>query len=66
MRRKLRSTKNRCAALPKSKRQGDNYLNSHRLRVYMGNLRQKLEHDPAQPAYLVTETGAGYRLAGVE
>lgn len=35
---------------------------THYLRVYMGNLRQKLEHDPAQPKHLVTETGVGYRL----
>jgi two-component system KDP operon response regulator KdpE len=34
----------------------------HYLRVYMGNLRQKLEADPAQPRHLLTETGAGYRL----
>jgi two-component system, OmpR family, KDP operon response regulator KdpE len=32
------------------------------LRVYMGQLRQKLEKDPAQPKYLVTEPGIGYRL----
>jgi two-component system, OmpR family, KDP operon response regulator KdpE len=36
--------------------------NSHYLRVYMGHLRQKLEADPAQPKYLLTETGVGYRL----
>jgi len=35
---------------------------SHYLRVYMGNLRQKLEHNPAQPQHLVTETAVGYRL----
>jgi two-component system, OmpR family, KDP operon response regulator KdpE len=35
---------------------------SHYLRVYMGHLRQKLEDDPAQPRYLLTETGVGYRL----
>lgn len=35
----------------------------HYLRIYMGNLRQKLERDPAQPAFLLTETGVGYRLA---
>lgn len=35
---------------------------THYLRVYMGNLRQKLEHDPAQPRHLLTETGVGYRL----
>jgi two-component system KDP operon response regulator KdpE len=32
------------------------------LRVYMGQLRQKFEKDPARPRYLVTETGIGYRL----
>lgn len=35
---------------------------SHYLRVYMGHLRQKLEDDPAQPRYFLTETGVGYRL----
>jgi len=34
----------------------------HYLRVYMGNLRRKLEEDPAQPHYLITEPGVGYRL----
>ncbi|MCE9618332.1 MAG: response regulator [Planctomycetes bacterium] len=33
------------------------------LRVYAGQLRQKLEADPAQPQFLVTEAGVGYRLA---
>jgi two-component system KDP operon response regulator KdpE len=32
------------------------------LRVYMRQLRKKLEADPAQPAYLVTEPGVGYRF----
>ncbi len=32
------------------------------LRVYMGQLRHKLEADPARPQYLVTEPGVGYRL----
>ena len=36
---------------------------SHYLRVYMGQLRHKLEADPARPRYLLTETGVGYRLA---
>jgi two-component system KDP operon response regulator KdpE len=36
---------------------------SHYLRVYMGQLRHKLEEDAARPRYLVTETGVGYRLA---
>jgi two-component system KDP operon response regulator KdpE len=35
---------------------------SHHLRVHMGNLRRKLEVDPAQPTHLVTEIGVGYRL----
>ena len=35
---------------------------SHYLRVYMGHLRQKLEDNPAQPRYLLTETAVGYRL----
>jgi two-component system KDP operon response regulator KdpE len=29
----------------------------------MGQLRAKLEADPAQPRFLITETGVGYRLA---
>jgi len=36
---------------------------SHYLRIYMGHLRQKLEADPAQPLYLLTEVGVGYRFA---
>jgi len=35
---------------------------SHYLRIYMGHLRQKLEDNPAQPKYLLTETAVGYRL----
>lgn len=35
---------------------------AHYLRVYMGQLRQKLEVDSAQPKHLVTEPGVGYRL----
>jgi two-component system KDP operon response regulator KdpE len=34
----------------------------HYLRIYMAGLRRKLEADPAQPQYLLTETGVGYRL----
>ena len=33
------------------------------LRVYMGQLRHKLEADPARPRYLLTEPAVGYRLA---
>lgn len=36
---------------------------THYLRVFMANLRRKLESDPAQPRYLLTEQGMGYRLA---
>jgi two-component system, OmpR family, KDP operon response regulator KdpE len=36
---------------------------THYLRVYVGQLRQKLEADPAQPRYILTEPGVGYRLA---
>jgi two-component system KDP operon response regulator KdpE len=32
------------------------------LRVSMGNLRRKMEKDPAQPRYIVTEVGVGYRM----
>ncbi len=34
----------------------------HYLRVYMGQLRHKLEADPARPRHLLTETGVGYRF----
>jgi two-component system KDP operon response regulator KdpE len=37
----------------------------HYLRIYMGHLRHKLEDDPSQPQYLLTETGVGYRLQTV-
>lgn len=36
--------------------------NAHYLRIYMSQLRQKIEADPAQPKYLLTESGVGYRL----
>jgi two-component system KDP operon response regulator KdpE len=37
---------------------------THYLRVFMANLRRKLEDDPARPRYLLTEQGIGYRFAG--
>jgi two-component system, OmpR family, KDP operon response regulator KdpE len=37
---------------------------SHYLHVYVSQLRRKLEADPARPRYILTEPGAGYRLAG--
>jgi two-component system KDP operon response regulator KdpE len=32
------------------------------LRVFVGQLRQKLEREPAKPRYLTNEPGIGYRL----
>ena len=34
----------------------------HYLRIFMANLRRKLERDPARPRHLLTETGVGYRF----
>ena len=34
----------------------------HYLRIYVRQLRQKLEHEPSKPQFLITETGIGYRL----
>ena len=34
----------------------------HYQRIYIRQLRQKLEASPASPAYLLTDTGTGYRL----
>jgi two-component system, OmpR family, KDP operon response regulator KdpE len=34
----------------------------HYVRVHMGNLRKKIEPDPARPRWLVTEAGVGYRF----
>lgn len=42
---------------------GPGYSNeTHYLRVYMGQLRRKLEADPARPRHLLTEAGMGYRF----
>ena len=42
---------------------GSNYQEeSQYLRVYIGQLRRKIEDDPSQPTYIVTEPGVGYRL----
>jgi two-component system KDP operon response regulator KdpE len=38
---------------------------THYLRLYMGQLRAKIEANPAEPRHLLTETGVGYRLAVV-
>ena len=34
------------------------------VKLYIWRLRQKIEADPEQPEYLLTERGAGYRFAG--
>ena len=36
------------------------------LRIYVSHLRRMIEEEPANPRHLLTETGAGYRLVGVE
>jgi two-component system, OmpR family, KDP operon response regulator KdpE len=42
---------------------GANYLSqTHYLRVYMAQLRHKVERDPARPRLIITESGVGYRL----
>ncbi|HVP37635.1 MAG TPA: response regulator [Candidatus Saccharimonadales bacterium] len=42
---------------------GPGYAQQHHyLRVYMAQLRQKLEPDPSRPRLLITEPGVGYRL----
>jgi two-component system, OmpR family, KDP operon response regulator KdpE len=38
---------------------------AHYLRIYMAQLRRKLEAEPAQPRFLLNEPGVGYRLAVV-
>ncbi|HEX7054972.1 MAG TPA: response regulator [Burkholderiales bacterium] len=46
---------------------GPSYIGqTHYLRVYMKQLRDKLEADPVRPKYLITETGVGYRLLADE
>jgi len=46
---------------------GANYVEqTHYLRVYMAQLRHKLERDPTRPRLLVTEPGIGYRLREAE
>ena len=39
---------------------------THYLRIYMKQLRDKLEEDPVRPKHLITETGIGYRLVADE
>jgi two-component system KDP operon response regulator KdpE len=40
----------------------DEYTDAQYLRVYVRQLRQKIETDPERPQYVLTETGIGYRL----
>jgi two-component system KDP operon response regulator KdpE len=39
---------------------------THYIRIYMANLRQKLEDEPTRPRHLITELQVGYRLSGLE
>ena len=41
-------------------------LETQYLRVYVRQLRQKIEPDPERPAYILTETGVGYRLRAAD
>ena len=44
---------------------GNNYNeDTHYIRVYISQLRRKIEENPTQPKYIVTESGVGYRLMG--
>ena len=44
---------------------GDDQLQDvAKLRVFVNQLRRKVEDDPAQPTYIVTEAGVGYRFRG--
>ena len=40
----------------------DDLTDAQYLRVYVRQLRQKIESDPERPRYILTETGIGYRL----
>jgi two-component system, OmpR family, KDP operon response regulator KdpE len=40
----------------------DHSTDAQYLRVYVGQLRKKIEADPERPEYILTETGVGYRL----
>ena len=36
--------------------------NNQALRVHMANIRRKIEDNPAEPKYILTEVGVGYRM----
>jgi len=38
---------------------------SHVLRVNVANIRRKIETNPADPVYIVTEVGVGYRMVEI-
>ena len=40
----------------------DGATDAQYLRVYVRQLRQKIETDPERPQYILTETGIGYRM----
>jgi len=44
----------------------DETVDAQYLRVYVGQLRRKIEADPERPHYILTETGIGYRLRSVD
>lgn len=39
---------------------------THYLRVYLRQLREKLERDPVRPRHLLTDSGVGYRLVPLD
>jgi two-component system KDP operon response regulator KdpE len=44
----------------------DDFTDAQYLRVYVRQLRQKIEQNPERPQYIMTETGIGYRLRAPE
>ena len=44
----------------------DELTDAQYLRVYVRQLRQKIEADPSRPQYVLTETGIGYRLRAAD
>lgn len=44
----------------------DDLTDAQYLRVYVRQLRQKIEADPERPQYVLTETGIGYRLRALD
>jgi two-component system KDP operon response regulator KdpE len=44
----------------------DDFTDAQYLRVYVRQLRQKIEENPERPHYILTETGIGYRLRAPE